>query len=500
MINRINAIVVFVLLGVGAWPGLADHPRDVARVLPACLQGNFGPARKAFLKEAEASGRNRLLYLYELGGLYNLKGEFAQSLAFLNQADRVAHEYEGKALASVTGGLAQTGASLSNDTVLPWEGACFEKVMSRTLNALNYLAAKDLEGARVEVRKAEEYQSLERERKQPQLDPAQARAAANTLGSSNVASAYNEMNAFVQNVRNSHENAFTYYLASHIYRAQGVDGLNDALVDIQQAYALAPDVPAVQLAYLDLLARGQGAEDPALLRELRVKLGLDPGWLPSDFDRVGTVVVIYQPGFAPRLSEVNIDLYLPSADRFSMAFPIYRDFSGKPPPLLVQAGAVRRSTQKLVDIRQLAVISLKERLPAILARGALGALAKVQAQKQAEKEYGILGKLVTGLVTRSVTAADLRSWLSLPAEVQAAQLVLAPGPQPLTLSGEGWTETTTVQVRPGATTFVTVRAVPGGRAITATTLPATILPATTIPAGGAVAEPADPLTHSKTGA
>ena len=466
-----KAYLVAALLLFGGAFAFADHPRDMAKAVGPCLQGNLKPAEKILLKEAQKSGRNQLLYLYELGGLANLVGDFAKSAAYFDRADQVAHEYEGRAVASVSGGFGQAGASLTNDTLLPWEGACFDKVMARTLNALNYLAQMDLEGARVEVRKAEEYQTRERERSRKAVDRADPGFEAKNIDSSDAASKYRQMYSFVRNVRNSYENAFTYYLASHIYRAQGREGLNDALVDIKQAYALAPQSPAVQMAYLDLLAQCPGSEAASPLRELRANLGVEPDWMPSGFASTGTVVVLYEAGFAPQLSEVAIDLFLPSADRFSMAFPIYNDFGGLQPPLQIQAGTIRRTTTRLVDLRQLAVKSLQERMPAIFARGTLGALGKIQAQKKAEEGFGILGKMLAGIVTQAVTNADLRSWLSLPAEVQVAQLVLAPGARELLLSGNGWLEKATLQVLPGSTTFVTVRAVPGRRTLTVTSLP-----------------------------
>ena len=110
--------------------------------------------------------------------------------------------------------------------------------------------------------------------------------------------------------------------------------------------------------------------------------------------------------------------------------------------------------------------SLQERMPAILTRGMVGAAAKIGVQKEAEKRLGFLGGLGATLLTKAVTNADLRSWLSLPAEVQAAQLSLPPGPNELTLAAYDWAEKVAVEVVPGSYTFVTVRGLPGYKAIT----------------------------------
>ena len=464
MIRRPNLLTACAVALLAASPVLADHPKDMGKILPAALAGDLGPANSELLKDSQSSGRNQLLYLYELGAIHQLRGNFAKSVEFFNMADGVAREAEAKALASVSGGANQLGAALTNDTVLPWEVSCLDKVMARTMNAMNYLAMNKLEDAKVEVRKAEEYQSRERTRTQGKVN--QAGGKDNNMASAGVTKNYNEMFSFVADVRNSYENAFTYYLSSHIYRAHGPDGLNDALVDMKQALALAPTSPAVQSAYLELVAQ---SGDAAQLQAVKTQLGVGPDWTPADPAQTGTVVVIYEPGFAPRLSEVTVDLFVGS-DLFSMAFPIYRGWDNFHQPLSIRTPVGDKSTTRLVDIRKLAVKSLQERMPAILARAMVGGLGKIQAQKQAEKQLGILGKWGAKLATKLVTNADLRSWLALPAEVQVAQFALLPGPQSLAFSTLDWVDQTTVDVVAGSTTFVVVRAARGTKTITATTV------------------------------
>jgi hypothetical protein len=484
-----------------ATPSFADHTKDFANVVtPVLAQNDTAAADKEFLKSSQSDGRNQLLHLYELGGLYHLKGDFTKSAAFLDQADKVAKTLEGKAAASVSGGLGQVGAGLTNDTVLLWEGAPFDKVMSRTINALNYIANNDLEGAKVECKKAEEYQAQERVRIQGKVDG----AGDKDLAAESIASAYGPMFSFVADVRNSFENAFTYYLSSQIYRAQGKDGLNDALVDIKQAYALAPDSPAIQAAYLDLAAQSaEGPDGAALLGDLKAKFGAGADWKPADPTTTGTVVVVYEAGFAPRLSEVKVNLRLPKGDLFSMAFPIYNEFGEVQAPLQIQAPAVQRTTTKLLDLRPLAVKNLKERMPAIITRSTLGAVAKIEVQKQAEKNFGFFGKLAAKVATNLVTNADLRSWLSLPSEVQAAQFPMAAGANEVTLAAYDWSDKVIVNVTPGATTFVTVRGVPGHKTISVTTVGAAGATPAVVPAAPAEASapaPAVASTDTKAGA
>ena len=468
MSRSASLLVAPALAALAATAAFADHPRDFAKAAtPVILQNSIADAERVFLKEAEASGRNQLLYLYELAGLYHLAGACAKSAALLDQADAVARLNERRAVLTGSGAIDQAGAALTNDTILPWEGAVFDKVMARTLNALNYLARNDLEGARVEVRKAEEYQIRERERTQAKVDA----AAARNLAAPGFSARYGRMFDFAAQVRNSYENAFTYYLSSQIYRAHGRAGLDDALQDIRRAYSLAPDAPAIQAAYLELAA--QNAQDPdglAALAELKARFAAGPDWTPADPAASGNIVVIYEAGLAPRLSEVAVDLVLPMGGLFSMAFPIYNEFGEVQAPLTIRAPAVARTTTRVLDIRPLAVRSLKERIPALITRGVAGGVAKLATQKEAEHQLGPLGGLFAKVVTKAVTNADLRSWLSLPSEVQAAQFALPPGPSDLTLAAHGWSERVALNVVPGATTFITVRGVGGHKSITTATI------------------------------
>ncbi|MDR3672771.1 MAG: hypothetical protein P4L36_18140 [Holophaga sp.] len=448
---------------VAAAPAYASHPRDFATVLPPLMQtGDLTPAEHLFLKDATSSGRNQLLYLYEMASFYRMIGEVGKSIDLFAAADKVAHDYESRAVVSAGGVAGQAGAALTNDTVLPWEGACQDKVMARTLNAMNYLMKQDLEGARVEVKKAEEYQVMERTRRQKALAKAAQKdqnAAEADVPAPNPK--FREMYSYARNARNSYENAFTYYLSSNIYSAQGPAGLNDALVDIKRAYELAPNAPAIQEAYLDLAAQ---AQDTAALEALETRLGIGRSYQPVDHSRTGTVVVVFEAGFVPPLSEVSINMPV-SGKLFSLAFPIYNDFKFPQPALRIQTPAGGQTTSKVVDMRLLEVKALQERIPEIITRGTIGAAAKIEAQKKASDNFGPFGGLIASIATKVVTSADLRSWLSLPAEVQSAHFFLPPGGNELTLSSYDWSEKIALDVAPGSTTFLMVKATPGFRTI-----------------------------------
>lgn len=427
-------------------PAAADHVRDFERALAGVGAGNPRVAEKPFLDRAGAEGGDQLLALLELGALTQMRGDFARSRGFLDRADRVARAFEGRAVVSGGAALRGVGAVLTGDRVLRYEGAGFEKVLGRTLNAVNYLFLDDLEGALVEVRKAEEYQALERRRLA--WEPAAGPGPRPSLEDPRVASANGDMFRTASPLGNSFENAFTYFLSSQLHLLRGAEGLDDARVDIRRAAELAPQVPAVQSAFREIASAEAG--------------GASPGGR-------GKVVVLFATGLAPRLEEVRLDL--PVEGRlYSLALPIYRD-PGRPcAPLVLEAGGTAWTTATLQDTRRFAARSLQERLPGMLARSLAGALAKARAQEEARAQGGPLAEFFAKVLTVTATAADRRSWLGLPAEVQVALLDLPAGEQRLNLNAPGISAAVPVNVPAGGRTFLLVRNGPGFHRIDARSL------------------------------
>jgi hypothetical protein len=475
---RVPALAVLcALCGAGAAQARADHPKAFRTALEGLKANQLGAADRMFLKDASRPCADQLLNLYELASFYHLGGDPLRSMQLFNTADAVARGYEGRALVSAQAVGRGAGAVLLNDSVTQYEGFCYEKIMSRTLNAMNFLLLGDLEGARVEVRKAEEYQRLERERRQGEVQRAagpEPGAESASLDNPAVAGPYARMLSQVRNVRNSFENAFTYYLSSQIYLAQGEDGLDDALVEIKRAVQLAPQAPAVLAAYQEILRRRDGSaglvETRDRLRRMAGASGagaLDGPW-PAG---TGSLVVCYEAGLVPRLEQVKLSLY--AQDKlYNLAFPIYHDFGAPQAPLVLEAPGQKVATSTVLETRTLAVKALQERMPGILTRGLLGAIAKGAIQQEAEEKYGPFAGLVGQVASYVFTAADLRSWLSLPAEVQVADCKLQAGRAGVTLRGPGWTQALTLDIAPGSHTFLFVRAFPGFKRIDVKTFPA----------------------------
>ena len=458
---------------------LANPVKRFDTALMGLTNNNLSMVDKAFLKVGLKSGNDQLLALYELGSFYHLSGNFKKSANFFNMADSVAHLYEDKPLISVNGMRQYIGAVLTNDSAMRYEGFSYDKVMSRTLNAVNYFFLGDAEGARVELRKAEEYQRLNRERyKNKKSNMADDKlmgviAASNpqlavedlVANESVLTATYGKMFDYVKNVRNSFESVFTYFFSSQVYLAQGGHGIDDAMVSIKRAYELMPHVPSIQLAYLDIArAHSRHAYD-----EARTQLRIDDSHLTKNPNTTGSVVVCFEAGCAPNMEQVKIPLVV-SDIVYTLAFPVYNNFSVPQTPIVIYTPTDTIKTTTITDIRCLAIKSLQERMPEIVGRSLLGAIAKAELQRNVKKGCGPFAGFIAGVASLSVASADCRSWLSLPAELQIAKFNLDIGINKLILHGSDWTESVMLDVKAGSNTIILIRSLPGFRRIDIKTL------------------------------
>lgn len=461
---------------------LLTHPvKRFNHALTGLVNNNFSMVDKAFLKTGLKTGNDQLLSLYELGSFYYLNGNFKKSADFFNIADTVAHAYEDDAVISMNATRRYSGALLTNDSAIRYEGFSYEKVMSRTLNAVNYLFLGDVEGAQVELRKAEEYQRFNREKhKQKSSNIKSDKLMGNVanlypnLGGINLSDNESTVNALygkmfdqVKNVRNSFENAFTYFFASQIYLAQGDRGIDDAMVSIKRAYELMPNVPYIKSSYLDIArAHSQYSYDEA---RAQLRISRDSSSL-SDNKSTGSVVVCFAVGHAPNMESSKISFMI-SDNIYTLAFPIYNNFDIPQIPLTIRTPSDTIVTTTITDIRCLAIKSLQERMPELIGRNVLGAIVKAELQGKIRESSGSFAGFIASIVSLSTSSADCRSWLSLPAELQIAKFNLNAGSNKVTLlHGYNWTESLTLDIKAGSNTLIWVRSLPGFRRIDTKTL------------------------------
>jgi hypothetical protein len=429
-----------------------SYPQGLAPVLSAVSEGRALEVRRTF--KSEIGGRDELLYRLERGRLAQIQGDFAASRREYARGIDLVRAADERAVLSAREAGGEMAAWLLNDNARRYAPPGYERVFLHHFQALDYLFAGDLEGAAVEVRRANVEQEAARERYESELSTAAAAARENRVGGGRVRvleERFSVMDEAAAPVANSFQNAATFYLSGIVYEAMGE--LGDAYIDYRKAAGIFPGNRYLQLDALRL-AESLGMTDD--LDEMKARFRVDEGVSfkardPGD----GELVVLYEDGLVPPKEEVKFPVPFPGGGFGAVAFPIYLQGWTPPAPLHVgRFNIVTLSTEPVAYVDAMAVRALKEEVPGLVVRHVIRAAGKAAAASAAlhsDKDFGPIAGLAVGLWNVISENADLRSWLTLPRDVQLLRTTLSAGRHVLTLRcGEGETrDRTEVEIRRG---------------------------------------------------
>ena len=400
-------------------------------------------------------GPARLLYLMENGLIAHYRGEYHASNRFFEVAERLSDRLFTRSLSREVASL------ITNDQVRAYRGEEFELAFINYYRALNYWYLGEPEEALVECRKA----NLKLDRYAAQAD-------------------------YDATYRND---AFIHYMTGLIYEATGE--LNDAYVSYRNA-----------LDAYETYQNVFGLEAPAALRTDLRRVEEDLGYVEPQDGRGGSaepdsptdgeLVLFSEIGFVPHKvqEEISLPIYKNDVETVSkkrldgisrkiayrhfkphyagkskveywlrVALPAYADVAPQTQSIWLSAAGRKTGTTLAEDLSAIAWQTFQDKLPAMLARTVGRGLLKYMASAKAEKENKVLGFIVN-LFAAATEAADTRSWVSLPHNVQIGRLALPAGTHTLTLesldSRGRVIETGTISdidIRPGTRTFVNYR-------------------------------------------
>ncbi len=382
---------------------------------------------------SECKSNDLILYNMERGRYAQVVGNSDASLADFSTSMAKMSDNDQKALISASDVGAQVAATLVNDNAIPYEGEGYERVLLHHYQALNYLKKKNLEGAGVEVRRANAEQNESLQRFEKEIDRAREEATEkNVRGSvSGVDGQYAQMDEVAGKVKNSFQNAYTFYVSGFIYEL--LQQPNDAYIDYKKALEIYPGNRYLQR---DVLRLAAGLQMDDELQELKKRF---PAAVKKNFSTAagsgsGELLVVFEDGFVPQKHEIKIPIPISRSGLISIAFPIYKEKWSAPVPLrILDNNTVIGSTEPICDVRALAVKALKEKAPVIATRQIIRAVAKGVTTAEAKKQLGDFGELASSLWNLVSESADLRSWLTLPANAQILRTTLPFGSYKLAL-------------------------------------------------------------------
>lgn len=421
---------LFSLTGCAGSSTFTAYPHKIEPVITSLI--NRTPIELSEFLSSERSGKDLILYNLELARYAQLIGKTDVSMADYSVANDTIRENDEKASISASEIGANVAAAIVNDNAIPYEAEGYERVLLHHYQALNYLVKNDLDGAGVEVRLANAEQNDSLKRFEKDIEKAEEEAEQKKVDSNNISqidSQYAQMNEVAGKVKNSFQNAYTFYLSAFIYELLGQT--SDAYIDYKKALEIYPDNSYLQRDVIRVALKLDMKDE---LKELSERFKIEQEQLASKDKDAGELLVFFEDGFVPQKHEIKFPVPVSRSGLISIAFPIYQEkWSAQLPLTISDKNNSIGTTEPICDVRALAVKALKEKIPAIATRQIIRAIAKGATAATAKKKLGGFGELAANVWNIVSERADLRSWLTLPSNAQILRMALPPGKYKLAL-------------------------------------------------------------------
>lgn len=360
----------------------------------------YRPLEDGSLPEVAFQRANVLDHL-DAAEAWRLAGDRKRAAAHYDAAEEALKDVELQGAASA--GAKQVSAVLLNDSVLDYMPSPAEAILINYYKSITFLAEGDRASARVELNRADDRTRRAVERYEAEIAAAQGEEEGAQYGYSNPA------------VSGAIDAGFPEFSQWTPYREFIVP-------------------PATYLQAL-FLARSKDASDRERGAELfRRVLGLVDGNDTVRQDALETAKgrlcprnncswFLIEHGLGPVLEERRMEITVPTLTSglltVSFALPalVSRAQDAPQVPFDLQLDAATLRPQPLADMDRVIQTEFRRRFPAIATRAVASAAAKAAAQKAASDSggaYAPVMNLFANVMTIATTAADTRSWRTMP--------------------------------------------------------------------------------------
>jgi uncharacterized protein len=385
------------------------------RVIQYWNQGNLTNAVVEATKQADKNANNKdaIIWRLEQGAVLRANGQYEDSNKAFEAAQGKIDDYAQKAKVRLS---QETGALLSNQAELDYEGRAYDGIMLNTYRALNYLALGEPDKARPELIRAYQRQQDAVQDNAKRIEKVQDEAAQNK-DSAAIKRAQNDpgLQSQIQNASTNlndlkpyaaYVNPFTVYLDGLFFMTDAGDNsdLERARKSFERVVDFAPDNRYVKqdLTMVDGLINGQP---------------LAP-----------TTFVIFETGCAPVRDQVRIDIpiIVTKVSYIGAAFPTLKPQGNYVPSLTVTADGKNFGTSLVSDMDSVIGLDFKNEMPIVITKTiaatvvkGVAAYAANQAAGQQNEWAGLLTQIGTAIYQAAVNIADERTWTTLPKQFQA---------------------------------------------------------------------------------
>jgi hypothetical protein len=378
----------------------------------------------------QSNSENEVVLKLQLAQVQREAGEIKASVDTFESVENLFERYDATPEVSLS---AESLSAFSNPYALPYRGRSYDRILTATYRALNYLELGDQAKARVALNRAlfrqEDAKRLAAEKEriaQEELKSVETKSSStgNVIRSDEVISAMSQGSAdFVGSTTyQDYMNPFSVWLHGvfFLHSAQGIEDIEKARKSLERAQALAPDNHFIKE---DATWAAKSGSRPAIEGKC-------------------IVYVVHEAGAAPVWTDYKFQLPLIIVDRnapiVNVAFPKISPVSNQE-SLIIKYGAETFSPKLIADIDGIVLREFNDELPVVRTRAVTSAALKTitayVTNKAAEEnnrrhrsqESGLL-YLATIMATNTYTAhaaqADLRNWATLPKTISMARIVI----------------------------------------------------------------------------
>ncbi|HLB58570.1 MAG TPA: hypothetical protein VJL87_00605, partial [Bdellovibrionota bacterium] len=294
--------------------GCATYQQKVARGVGELRSGKPELAAAEFKKNAEAEGKDQLVYLFEYATALQAAGKYDESTKSFLHADRLAEFKDYHSISRVGGSL------LLSEEMIQYKGENFEKVLINAFLAINYMMKRDPENALVEIRRLNEKLKID----------------------TSAGPAANQYQSFIR------------YLSGLLWEDEGK--WDDAYIDYEAAYK--QQIP-ISYIYRDLIWSAQKAKREDAIQKWKARFPNEKPDPRRDDPSYGELVVIYQQGMGPQK--------FPNPD-FNLVPKLYPRFSSGVKGKVEVEGGPKVTTEVLLDVDDVAIKTLNGAYAELIAK------------------------------------------------------------------------------------------------------------------------------------
>ena len=412
---RFKNSVIFAVLALLILPFFAGCNAPMGQL--AAFNGHFERfdyeksaqfAEKKISKKKNPKGED-LLWALQLGTVKRIQQDYAKSNESFDKAEDMLKYYDEQS--TLGDGI---GTTLVNENVIPYRGEEYDGIMVNVYKALNFIAEKKFELARVEFNRA-----LDRQRRAKEKFNKEINKLKTELDKEQQQSEFTKSNV---------ENPETAELL-----AQKYPNLSNF-----EAYPDFVNPFATYLAgvFFNLVSDHAKAVD--LLKESYGMVG-DNGYIAEDLSATenildgkgkleDTIWLIFENGLGPAKKELRMDVPLFVATNnvkyVGIALPELYFRNKAYQHLVAEVDGEDYETRLVSDMDRVIQTEFSKDYPGILTRAIISATAKAIAQYALEKQdssKSSLASVFMAAYSYATTAADVRIWTSLPKEFQVAR-------------------------------------------------------------------------------